>query len=168
MTGYETIAAAEAAALATPHEAALSHAPPCLAVPCHSMQSIAPPSGEAEVTDPRPYFKKLDRVLDRMGRLYTWQDIMERLSDGRMQSFAHGNSLAVTEVAIFPRARVLDIILAVGDLKDCRALHDEVVRFADKLDIPLIRAHGRRGWMPDARDHGWRTLTTSYVYVKEL
>ena len=114
------------------------------------------------------YAQKLERVLDRMGGVYQWRDIKERLDDGRMQSFAHGNSMVITEVCVFPRARVLDCILAVGDIEDCRALHDEVVGFADKLDIPLIRAQGRRGWMPDARDHGWRTLTTSYVYLREL
>lgn len=114
------------------------------------------------------YPQKLDRVLDRMGGLYAWRDIKDRLDDGRMQSFAYNNSMLVTEIGVFPRARVLDFILAVGDLKDCRAIHDEVMRFADRLDIPLIRAHGRRGWMPDASARGWRPITSNVVYVKEL
>jgi hypothetical protein len=114
------------------------------------------------------YHRKLDRVLERMGGLYAWRDIRERLDDGRMQSFAVNNSFAVTEIGVFPRTRVLDFILAVGDLADCRLIHDEVMRFADRLDIPVIRAHGRRGWINDARARGWRELTVNQVYVKEL
>jgi len=114
------------------------------------------------------YHRKLGRVLDRMGGVYTLDDIKERLSDGRMQSFAHRNSLLVTEICCFPRAKTFDWVLAVGDMEDWKPLHDEAIRFAEANDISLIRAYGRRGWMPFIRDHGWRSLTTSQVYVKEL
>lgn len=114
------------------------------------------------------YEQKLARVLDRMGSVYTFPDIMERLNDGRMQAFAHGNSMLITQISCFPRARALDWIAAVGDMEDWKPLHDEAVRFAEANDISLIRAYGRRGWMPFIRDHGWRSLTTSQVYVKEL
>jgi len=114
------------------------------------------------------YEQKLARVLDRMGAVYNLGDILERLEDGRMQSFAHGNSMLVTQINCYPRAKALDFLLAVGDLADWRTLHDDAVRFAEKHDVSLIRAYGRRGWMPFIRDHGWRTLTTNQVYVKEL
>jgi hypothetical protein len=120
------------------------------------------------MTDIGAYHRKLGRVLDRMGAVYTLGDIMERLDDGRMQSFSHGNSMLVTQVNVYPRARALDFLLAVGDLKDWPAIHDDAVAFADAHDISLIRAYGRRGWMPFIRDHGWRSLTTNQVYVKEL
>jgi hypothetical protein len=114
------------------------------------------------------YEQKLARVLDRMGAVYTLGDILERLDDGRMQSFSRGNSMLVTQINCYPRAKALDWIAAVGDLEDCKVIHDEAVAFANKHDISLIRAYGRRGWMPFARDRGWRTLTTNQVYVKEL
>jgi hypothetical protein len=114
------------------------------------------------------YQEKLARVLDRMGAVYTFDDIRERLNDGRMQAFAHNNSMLVTTISCFPRAKALDFVAAVGDMKDWRTLHDEAIGFAERQDISLIRAYGRRGWMPFIRDHGWRPLTTSQVYVKEL
>jgi hypothetical protein len=120
------------------------------------------------MTDAAAYRRKLDRVLDRMGSVYTWGDIKERLDDGRMQSFAHGNSFLVTQIACFPRAKALDFLAAVGDIEDWRPIHDQAVSFAERHDISLIRAYGRRGWMPHIRDHGWRALTTNQVYVKEL
>ena len=114
------------------------------------------------------YHRKLARVLDRMGAIYTLDDIFDRLADGRMQSFAHGNSMLVTQIQSFPRAKTLDFVAAVGDLEDWRPIHDDAVRFAEAHDISLLRAYGRRGWMPTIRDHGWKELTVNQVYQKEL
>jgi hypothetical protein len=114
------------------------------------------------------YHRKLDRVLDRMGAVYTWRDIEERLADGRMQSFAHGNSFLVTQINVYPRAKALDWLAAVGDLADWKALHDQALDFAREHDVSLIRAYGRRGWWPMIADHGWRTLTVNQVYQREL
>lgn len=100
------------------------------------------------------YQAKLDRVLDRMG-IYHWRDIKERLDDGRMQSFAHGNSFLVTEINQFPRARTMDWLVAVGDIEDWEPIHDEALAFADKQNISLIRAYGRRGWLPRIEERGW-------------
>ena len=114
------------------------------------------------------YQDKLNRVLERMGGVYHWRDIQERLDDGRMQSFAHGNSFLVTQVQTFPRARTLDWLLAVGDLADWQDIHAQAIDFADRNNISLIRAQGRRGWMPLIKDHGWRELTVNQVYQREL
>jgi hypothetical protein len=114
------------------------------------------------------YEQKLARVLDRMGGIYILRDILDRIKDGRMQAFVRGNSMLVTQINCFPRAKALDVVVAIGDLDDCRELHDEALAFADKENISLIRAYGRRGWMPDARDHGWRLVTVNQVYMKEL
>jgi hypothetical protein len=114
------------------------------------------------------YEEKLDRVLDRMGGVYHWRDIKERLEDGRMQSFAHGNSMLITQINVYPRARALDWLAAVGDMEDWRPIHDAAIDFAGRHDVSLIRAHGRRGWAPFIRDHGWRTLTVNQVYQKGL
>jgi hypothetical protein len=114
------------------------------------------------------YEQKLTRVLDRMGGLYTLDDILERLGDGRMQSFAVNNSLAVTEIGVFPRARKLHVVVMVGDIADGEALHDKVLEFARKVEVPLISADGRRGWLPQAEAHGWRVKARSYLYQREL
>jgi hypothetical protein len=76
--------------------------------------------------------------------------------------------MLVTQINVYPRAKALDWIAAVGDLEDWRTIHDAAVSFADKHDISLIRAWGRRGWAPFIKDHGWRTLTVNQVYVKEV
>ena len=76
------------------------------------------------------YHQKLARGLDRMGGLYTLNDILTAIAEGRMQSFVEGNSWAITQVVSFPRAKVLEVFAAVGDLDDLRILHDRIIDFA--------------------------------------
>jgi hypothetical protein len=114
------------------------------------------------------YHKRLERALDYQGGLYALPDILERVADGRMQSFVHNNSWIVTQISIFPRRRVLDIIGAVGDLGDCRILHGKILAFANEMNVDLVAAYGRRGWARDAERNGWKIKTISYLYHKDL
>jgi hypothetical protein len=114
------------------------------------------------------YHRHLGRVLDRMGAVYVVNDILTAIAKGRMQSFAENDSWAVTQVINYPRARVLEILIAIGDLAQCRKLHDRILQYADDNDIGLIQAYGRRGWIGDAAKRGWKVKTTSYLYQREL
>lgn len=115
-----------------------------------------------------PYHKRLGRLLARMGGIYTVSDILAAIAEGKMQSFAEGDSWAITHVIQFPRARMLEILVAIGDLDECRILHDRILQYARDNDISLIQAYGRRGWIADARSHGWKVRATSYLYQREL
>ncbi|HJY89163.1 MAG TPA: hypothetical protein VJ255_02755, partial [Candidatus Acidoferrum sp.] len=77
-----------------------------------------------------PYHRKLERVLARMGGLYTLHDILSAIADGRMQSFAEGDSWAITRIMDHPRGRSLEIFAVVGGLDDLRVLHDRLVIYA--------------------------------------
>lgn len=115
-----------------------------------------------------PYHQRLARVLDRMGGVYLVSDILEAIAAGRMQSFAHGDTWAVTKVVDFPRARMLEILAVVGDHEQSRRLHERIINYAKENGIALIQAYGRRGWLPDANANGWKVKTTSYLYQREL
>jgi hypothetical protein len=115
-----------------------------------------------------PYHRKLARALDRMGGLYTVSDILSAIAAGRMQSFADGDSWAITKVIDFPRARMLEVMVVLGDLEACRRLHDRIFQYARDNDVGLVQAYGRRGWMTDAKARGWKVRTTSYLYQREM
>jgi hypothetical protein len=115
-----------------------------------------------------PYHRHLARALERMGGVYTVSDILAAIAEGRMQSFADGDSWAITQVVAYPRARMLDVLMAIGDLESCRRLHDRIIQYAKDNDISLIQAYGRRGWVRDAAARGWKVKTTSYLYQREL
>jgi hypothetical protein len=114
------------------------------------------------------YHRKMARVLDRMGGLYTLNDILTAISEGRMQSFAENNSWAITQVNQFPRARTLQIVAMVGDLADGEALHGKVLSYAEDVNAGLVSTYGRMGWIPQALAHGWRLKAKNYLYHKEL
>jgi hypothetical protein len=114
------------------------------------------------------YHAKLARVLDRMGGLYTLNDILTAIADGKMQSFAVNNSWAVTQVNDYPRARTLQFVAMVGDLADRDALQAKVLAYANEVNAGLVSAYGRLGWIPQARELGWRLKAKSYLYHRDL
>ena len=116
----------------------------------------------------QPYHAKLARGLERLGGLYTLNDILTAIAEGRMQSFVEGNSWAVTQVVSFPRAKVLEVFAAIGDLDDLRILHDRILDFAAEEGIGVIRAYGRKGWLPDASRRGWKVKARFFVYQKDM
>jgi hypothetical protein len=115
-----------------------------------------------------PYHKKLARVLDRGGGLYTVNDILTKIAQGTMQSFVEGDSWAITKIVDFPRAKVLEIFAVIGRLDEARILHDRILIFADQIGATIIQAYGRKGWLPDAKQHGWKIKAKNYIYHREL
>lgn len=115
-----------------------------------------------------PYHRKLERVLDRMGGLYTLQDILTNIATGKMQGFVEGESWAITQIGLYPRCKVLEIIAVVGNLEDLRALHDRLLIFAAEIGASMIQAYGRKGWLEDARRRGWRVKSRSFIYQRDM
>ena len=115
-----------------------------------------------------PYRRKLARVLERMGSLYTLNDILAEIDAGKMQSFVEGDSWALTRIAQYPRAKVVEVLAVVGRLDEARVLHDRILVFAAEVGASVIQAYGRKGWLPDAGRRGWKVKTINYVYVKDM
>jgi hypothetical protein len=103
-----------------------------------------------------------------MGGLYLASDILRLVREGRMQMFAEGDSIAVTQICNFPRGKVLEIIAVVGDINDLRTLHDRLLIFAAEIGASVIQAFGRKGFMPDAERRGWRVKARSFVYQRDM
>jgi len=115
-----------------------------------------------------PYHAKLQRVLDRMGNLYTVNDILTEIAQNKMQSWVEGESWALTRIALYPRAKVVEILAVVGKLDEARKLHDRILVFAAEVGAGVIQAYGRSGWMPDAQRRGWKVIAANYVYQKDM
>ena len=115
-----------------------------------------------------PYYAKLKRVLARAGDLYTVQDILDELAANTMQSFIEGESVALTRIALYPRAKVVEVLAVVGRIDEARILHDRVLIFAAEVGARVIQAYGRHGWMPDAQRRGWKVIASNYVYQRDV
>jgi hypothetical protein len=115
-----------------------------------------------------PYHRKLARVLDRMGGLYTLHDILDAIAAGRMQSFMEGDSWAITRVMDHPRGRSLEVFAVVGSIDDLRVLHDRLMTYAFEIGATVIKAYGRKGFLNDAQQRGWKVKARSFVYQREV
>lgn len=99
------------------------------------------------------------------GGLYEWEDILEAMANGSMQSFSDGQSFVLTRIVDYPRKRVLEILLLVGTVEEIHATEPRVIQFAQDHGCEAIIGYGRLGWegvMPD----GWRKVFS--FYIKEL
>lgn len=109
---------------------------------------------------------QLEEALARMGHTHTLEDVVAMISDGRMQSFIHGETWAVTEIIDLPQRRVLQIFLVVGDMDDAIVLHDTVLAYAKAHRCNLLRTMARDGWGKWAKDRGW--TNGARIYLKDL
>ena len=103
-----------------------------------------------------------------MGALYTVADLLAAISEDRMQSFAEGNSWAVTQIVDFPRARQLQIVAAVGDMPDMLTLHDRILEYADSINAGIVSTLGRRGWFHHALARGWKVKARNFLFHREM
>ena len=114
------------------------------------------------------YRARLARALERAGDLYSVDDLLERIADGRMQAHVSRETVAVTEISVYPKRRVLTIILLAGDLADGEDLHRQVLAFARRVEVDAIVTQGRDGWAQLAKDHGWEIVSKNTIFRKEV
>lgn len=112
-----------------------------------------------------PFYAMTVEMLKKFGDLYTFDDVVERIKDGRMQSFARGETWAVTQVNEYPRRKVLDLVFVVGDLDVLESMEQDILDFARQHECSLIMANGRMGWLRK-KFEGWKAV--SCMFVKEV
>ena len=84
-----------------------------------------------------------------------------------MQMHAEGDSIVITKIGLFPRARVLRVIAAMN-IDTAAVLHDRILAFADRENCSVIQAFGRKGWIADATARGWKIKARAFVYQREM
>jgi hypothetical protein len=109
---------------------------------------------------------QLERALAETGGTHDLGDIMKGITSGEFQSFARGETWAVTSIIETPRKRICEVFLVVGDMSDAIVLHDEVEMFARARGCKMLRTIARSGWLKWAKPRGWTTKHS--VYLKEL
>ena len=112
--------------------------------------------------------QKLAKALAVAGDAYTLDDILHEIEEGRMQSFAEGESWVVTQIIDFPRKRYLEIVFAIGNLDELKGIYPRLEQFARDNLCDGMRAFGRQGWMRqfEIDRAGW--VETTRTYIKEF
>jgi hypothetical protein len=89
--------------------------------------------------------RKLHRFLHD-NACYDFQDILEGIKDGSLQSFAVGDTWVVTQVGDYPRQKVLHVMAAVGNFDEFAAVTPFLKDYAKDIGATLITGSGRDGW----------------------
>ena len=109
--------------------------------------------------------KKMDRALKFGQNLYTLDDIKHNLDAGWMQAHTVGDTLAITQINVWPRRKAVDVILVVGNMDEALQLENVVENWGKDIGADLITAIGRPGWWK-FRTSGWKQVGT--MYAKEI
>ena len=95
---------------------------------------------------PDEFRKRLKKALDIGSNTYSPDDIARAVSEGRMQAWENRDSLIVTEILQYPQFCAMNVIVAVGDLRDVMEMQQRVEEFAREHSCKFIRIEGRKGW----------------------
>lgn len=109
-----------------------------------------------------PYRARVEETLAEFGGLYTFDDLLDLIDRGEMQSFSTGESWAVTQICDFPRKRAVSIEFAVGDIDELKELEKQIDEFAKRHNIDLVMANGRLGF-DHVKTNGWKKVSSTYV-----
>jgi len=114
-----------------------------------------------------PYRDNIQKALEFGGTAYTIEDVEQMITEGKAQMWPNGDSVIVTEVIQYPRAKHLHLFLAGGSLEELDALLPEVLEWGKAQGCDRVTLSGRRGWERSfLADQGWKP--TLIVMEKEL
>jgi hypothetical protein len=109
---------------------------------------------------------EIKRALPYTGGLYTYEDVGRRILEGQMQLWVHEDSVAVTELEVYPTALVCHIFLGAGTLCTILELLAAIEVWAADVGCAKIAVSGRKGWVRQLKPSGYNE--TSVTVTKEL
>lgn len=112
----------------------------------------------------RDYRAEFEALLEEQGGLYTFDDVMQCLHEGKMQSFAEGNTLVITQVHDFPRKRVLELAYILGDFDALATIEKRVQEYKEEIGAHFVIGTGRMGWLRK-NTGGWKPHSINFVKV---
>lgn len=99
----------------------------------------------------------LSKALER--DRYDLEDVLERLLIGDAQLWVCDDAAVVTEIAIYPRRKMLRAWLAAGTYEGIRRIEDRVIPWAKEYGCDGIEIIGRLGWRRRLKDYRERAVT---------
>lgn len=109
-----------------------------------------------------PTIEKFKELLEEQGGFYTFEDILDCIHRGTMQSFADGDTWVITQVHEFPRKKVVEVAYVIGDMDTLKRMEAKVEKFAREIGADMLIATGRLGWQ-NKYFPGWKPVSHNYV-----
>jgi hypothetical protein len=114
----------------------------------------------------RELLDKVTAGLEWHGGYLTLEDLIDLARERRVQIWANDSAIAATEILAYPRKRVVNAIVAAGDVRGVLALEPQIEAFARSENADAMVTHGRPGWGRIGQRTGW--TAHSMLFVRRL
>ena len=116
--------------------------------------------------DLNEYRHQIERALEYSGGTHVYEDVLQGVVEGRMQAWVNGKSVAITEIIVYPRKKVLNGFLAAGNMREILEMVPSAAEWGRQMGCTAFTLAGRKGWQRVFGKRGWRTAF--YVLETEL
>lgn len=108
----------------------------------------------------------IDSALVYSGGTHVFEDVAEAVHAGKMQLWPADDACMITEIAAYPRKKILHGFLAGGNMKTIEKMRGDAEKWAELQGCSAVSIAGRAGWERVFKKYGWELAHT--VLVKEL
>ena len=99
-----------------------------------------------EPTEAMRFRSKIEKDLNRSGNLMTIEDLYAFVLTGDMQLWLGQRSIFFTEIVCYPRAKVLRLVIAAGELENFFVVGPTIAAWAISQGCDRAEFVGRKGW----------------------
>ena len=109
----------------------------------------------------------IEDALEYCNGTHSYEDVVQSISEGRMQLWPAPSGCMVTEIVIYPRKKVLNIFLAGGELDQLLDMNSDMNAWAKQQGCTGGTLTGRVGWKKVLEPMGWKLIHSHYVKEAE-
>ena len=110
------------------------------------------------------YRDKIDAALKYSGGTHLFEDVANAVAKGDMQMWCNGETVAITEVLVYPQKKVLHVFIGSGKREDLFEMIDSAWTWGQGIGCTAMTLAGRKGWMKLMSKFGFKP--TLYVMEK--
>lgn len=103
------------------------------------------------------YRKQIESALAYSGGTHVFEDVVQGVIEGRMQAWVNGDSIAITEIIVFPRKKTLHGFLAAGNMREILEMVPSAAEWGRQMGCTSFTLAGRKGWQRVFGKRGWKT-----------
>jgi hypothetical protein len=106
--------------------------------------------------DLEEYRPQIEAALAHGGDTHLFEDVVQGVIEGRMQAWLNEDTIAITEVVLFPRKKTLHCFLAGGQLRRVIEMMPSAIAWGQAQGCTAFTIAGRKGWIRVLSKYGWQ------------
>jgi hypothetical protein len=104
------------------------------------------------------YRELIEAALAYGGETHIFEDVVEMVDTGKAQLWPAPRGVAITEIIVYPRKRVLHCFLASGEMDQIIDMIDSAINWGRTQGCTSLTLSGRIGWQRVLNKHGFKAV----------